>query len=269
MIAREEFRPATDVSPVAFNDDLIVEGTTRRVVNELNTFFSKDRLEAAARDNERQRLARELHDGVLQSLAGAALKLHALSHTTEAWPDSVRVRLQELEALLREQQGELRTWIDTLKPPSPAAMASQADMDTALRTLCESVSQCGVRVALGVPLPGTVPRRVGDQIYRLVQEGLSNAVRHAQAQTVRVDLFLMSDRVRLVITDDGCGFPFHGAFDLQALNLRGWGPVSIKERVAALKGELTLTSSPAGTRLTITLPRLGAATATKPPLPVR
>jgi signal transduction histidine kinase len=137
-------------------------------------------------------------------------------------------------------------------------MASHADMETALRTLCDSVAECGVRVLLRVPIAGSIPRRVGDQIYRLVQEGLSNAIRHAQATTLRVDLFLLPHRIQLVVADDGRGFPFQGTYNLQTLNARGLGPVSIKERVATLKGELTLVSSADGSRLTIALPRMRA-----------
>jgi len=256
VITREEVTPASpELSPIEFHDTVMVEGTAQRVVKDLHTFFSKGRLEAVAREGERQRLARELHDGVLQALAGAALQLHALSAAGDAWPDSVCGRLKDLEALLVEQQSELRGLIETLKPPTPVAMATHVDMQSALRTLCDSVSRCGVRVHLSVPLEGSIPRRLGDQIYRLVQEGLSNAVRHSKASSVRVDLFLLAERVRLVITDDGCGFPFQGSFDLKSLNLRSLGPVSIKERVASQRGELLLDSAPTGSRLTIILPR--------------
>jgi signal transduction histidine kinase len=273
VIARQEMPAApTPSSPVAFHDDVIVEGTTRRVVDELNTFYSRERLHAAARESERHRLARELHDGVLQSLTGAALRLRALSNASVAWPDSVRTRLQDLEALIVEQQRELRGWIETLKPPTPAAMASCADMERALRALCDSTSQCGTPVRCIVPLAGAIPRYLGDQIYRLVQEGISNAVRHAEAKLIQVELHISPDRVRLVIADDGCGFPFQGSFDLKTLNARALGPASIRERVAVLQGGLMLLSTTGGSRLTITLPRARLAETTmgvptrKPPL---
>jgi len=162
-----------------------------------------------------------------------------------------RSRLDALEGRI-QVMAEIHKSLYASEPVSKVEIGSQ------LRTLCDSVAECGVRVLLRVPIAGSIPRRVGDQIYRLVQEGLSNAIRHAQATTLRVDLFLLPHRIQLVVADDGRGFPFQGTYNLQTLNARGLGPVSIKERVATLKGELTLVSSADGSRLTIALPRMRA-----------
>jgi signal transduction histidine kinase len=242
-------------STLTFQEDRMLEGVARQVATDLNTFFSKERLEHAAMEHERLRLARELHDGVLQSLTGVTLQLRQLSRLVEDYPEPVRNRLREVEELMVAEQRELRGWIDALKPPTSADMASKRDMATALGTLCNRVSRWGMRVELIMSEEGTIARTLGDEIYRIVQEALSNAARHARAHAVRIELDLMSDRVGLTIEDDGCGFPFQGQFDLAVLNTRNWGPVSIKERVASLRGDLVLTSTLSGSRIEITLPR--------------
>jgi len=233
----------------------MLEGVARQVATDLNTFFSKERLELAAIKHERLRLARELHDGVLQSLTGATLQLRQLSRLVEEYPESVRNRLREVEELMVSEQRELRGWIETLKPVTSAAMASKTEVAMALGALCDRVSRWGMRVELHLSEGGSVARTLGDEIYRIVQEGLSNAARHARAHDTRVDLDLEGECIRLVVEDNGCGFPFQGRYALAALNARNWGPVSIKERVVSLQGDLVLTSTLSGSRIEITLPR--------------
>ena len=249
-------------STLSFQEDRMLEGVARQVVTDLNTFFSKEAIERAATVHERLRLARELHDGVLQSLTGVTLQLRQLSRLVEEYPEPVRNRLREVEELMAAEQRELRGWIEALKPMTSAVMASKTEMATALGALCDRVSRWGMRVDL-IMSDGTVARTLGDEIYRIVQEALSNAARHARAHAARIELDMMADRVRLTIEDDGCGFPFQGQFDLAALNTRNWGPVSIKERVASLRGDLVLTSTLSGSRIEITMPRQRALSDTE------
>jgi len=232
----------------------MLEGLARQVVTDLNTFFSKDGLERSALEHERLRLARELHDGVLQSLTGVALRLRALSKLVEDYPKPVRDRLLEVEEMMLTEQRELRVWIEGLRPMTRVAMATRVDIVGALTPLCNRFSRWGLRVELKIPEHVAIPRSLGDQIYRLVQEGLSNASRHAFAHLVRVELTMMRDKIGLVMEDDGCGFQRRGRYDLEKLNAQNWGPVSIKERVAAMRGDLVLTSTISGSRIEITLP---------------
>jgi len=123
-----------------------------------------------------------------------------------------------------------------------------------LDTLCRRVMLWGPRVELTGPTEGAISRTLGDQVYRLVEESLSNVARHAHAQVARVEIRISANDVRIVVEDDGCGFPYHGRYDLAALNSRGLGPVSLKERVGSLDGGLVLTSTLSGSRLDISLP---------------
>jgi signal transduction histidine kinase len=90
--------------------------------------------------------------------------------------------------------------------------------------------------------------------YRIAQESIVNAARHADASVIDVTLSRREQEVRLRISDDGRGFPFQGTFDLAALNGINDGPLTLKERIAELGGDLILTSTDTGTELLITLP---------------
>ena len=96
---------------------------------------------------------------------------------------------------------------------------------------------------------------LSDELYRVVQEGVVNAARHADASTIRVSLSLDDGCASLTIADDGKGFPFSGVYDLAALGRMDRGPVTPRERVAELRGNLTLSSATnVGTELVITVP---------------
>ena len=236
-------------------DDRILEGAGRQATAEVNRFFSKDRLEL----DERLRLARELHDGVLQSLTGAALQLQAISRLIDIDPKKAQEHLRAVGELIAGEQRELRRWIERLQPSASASIATAADLAAALEKVRERAEwQWGYRVDLSVNGDGTVPRSLGDEIYRIVQEALTNAGRHARTHVVRarVTLGADSDPVRIIVSDEGCGFPFRGRFELSELTARRIGPRSVRERVALLGGELVLTSELAGSQLDISLPRV-------------
>jgi signal transduction histidine kinase len=157
-----------------FQEERLLEGVAREVVADIGRFFSKDRVQRAAMQDERVRLARELHDGVLQSLTGAALQLEALSRLVEADPKAARERLRNIEELITEEQRELRSWIQKLKPATTMSTASRVDLSAALEKLCQRVQRdWGLHVVLTTDGRGAIPRTLGDEIYRLVQEALT------------------------------------------------------------------------------------------------
>ena len=244
--------------PALFLDEArILEGGGRQVMADVNRFFSKERLEQAAAQDERLRLARELHDGLLQSLSGTALQLEALSRLIEVDPRTACDRLRGIQQLIAEGQRELRGWIEKLQSPAPGSLASSGELAAALEKLRERTEwQWALRIELRVDGRRAVPRLLGDEIYRLVQEALTNIGRHARASLARVAIKLGggSGPVLIAVSDDGCGFPFRGRFDLAELKRRSIGPKSLRERVGALRGELVLTSELSGSRLQISLP---------------
>jgi signal transduction histidine kinase len=239
---------------ISTQEDVMLEGVARQVAD-INQMFSRERLERAAAQDERLRLARELHDGVLQSLTGATLQLEALSRLIDEDPRAAQKRLRDIEGLVMEEQRELRNWIQKLHPAPVAAMASKGDLTEALETLCRRIERYWeLQVRLTVSERAPVPRTLGDEIYRLVQEALSNIARHAHAEVGCVDVATFIDHVRIIVADDGYGFPFRGRYDLATLTAEKLGPMSLKERVTSLQGDLVLTSTASGSLVEIILP---------------
>ena len=246
-----------DTNRLFSHESRILEDTGRQVMADVNRFFSKERLEQAAMQDERVRLARELHDGVLQSLSAAALQLEAMSRLIDLDPGAARDRLKDIEKLIAEEQRELRHWIRKLQPAVAPSIATGSDLAAVLEKLRQRAEwQWGVRVELAVDSRGAVPRLLGDEIYRIVQEALTNVGRHARASRIRVvvKLGLGGTPVRITVADDGCGFAFRGRYDLAQLQEKQLGPRSLRERVAALRGELVVSSELSGSQLDISLP---------------
>ena len=99
-----------------------------------------------------------------------------------------------------------------------------------------------------------VTQALGMETFRMVAEAVANSAKHGQATTIRVDLFTREDRLRIVVVDDGIGFPFRGRYNLPTLLERQIGPGVLGERVAALNGEMVVESTEEGSRVEIALP---------------
>jgi signal transduction histidine kinase len=239
------------------SDDLILgEIVARQVIADMNELFMQQRLQQAAAMAERLRLARDLHDGLLQSLTGVAFQLEIAHRLLEADPQAARERLQDMQRQIAAEQCSLRVFIEELKPVPHILMHSESNLAACLEELGQRIErQWGLSVAVTVEPPKEpLPDLFRHEIYHLVQEALINAARHAQASVARVQLGTQDEQVHIVIADDGHGYPFHGRYDLAALTAMQLGPVSLQERVMALRGELMITSTESGTRLEITLP---------------
>lgn len=204
---------------------------------------------------ERARLVRELHDGILQALSGATLQLEFIAGLIDSQPWVAKQRLRKIRQVLNEEQRELRKWVGDVRPVDGDARNPAADLAEILRRLCRRAEQqYALTVELRPPTSGVFSPALGGHICRIAQEGLTNIGRHALARTACLDVHIDATNVRIVIRDDGIGFPFHGTFDLAELVREDIGPRSLKERVVSLRGSLTLTSELSGSRLNITLP---------------
>lgn len=214
-----------------------------------------ERMRDGAAVEERVRLARDLHDGVLQSLTGIALRVAASRRLLAEAPEEAERQLEELQRMLTVEQRDLRFFIQDLEPPPEG----QPEFDLAQR-LAELVRRVEQEWQLAVhldagPLDEELPESAERDLYFIVREALVNAVRHGEARRVDVRLSRESaDRLRLEIEDDGHGFPRQGRFDQDELSASGSGPRSLRERVVARGGTLVLDSGPGGARLEIEVP---------------
>jgi signal transduction histidine kinase len=247
--------PSTPKTEFAVRDKVLLQGDADLLVADTKRFFSKQRLELSAARDERSKISREIHDGVLQVLTAVSLKLASLSRLISSDPKSALMLTLELDDLVSTEQHALRTWLAQDGETAPVAMTSASDLSKALEALCRRAeSQWGLRVELMHGPQRAVPRLIADHVYRIVQEAMANAGKHARAAHVRVRLRIKSDDVLVVVTDDGLGFPFRGQYDLALLHMRGIGPRSLMQRVDSLHGGLLLTSTSSGSTLEITLP---------------
>jgi len=213
-----------------------------------------DRRRAAA-EEERISLARDLHDGLLQSLTAMALKLEEVRGLVDDEPLLAQKRLLTIQRLIAAEQRHLRFFIRHLKPfasPEP-----DASLDARLELLGQRIElEWGLSVDLqGARVGPPLSPDLSDELYYLISEALVNAARHANASTVRVELGVRETDIGIVIADNGHGFPFHGRYSHDALKASQAGPVTLGERVDALRGVLTIDSSDRGARVEIVVPR--------------
>jgi len=190
----------------------------------------------AAREEERADLARELHDGVIQDLIGLRYRLEALQEEGE-----VR-QAGEAYAQAGVLVDELRRLCSNLRPSA----LDQLGLAAALQTLAREVTTRGLPVEVHLENVA-LPDKVAIGLYRIGQEALSNAWRHAWASKAMVTLMREGDEVVLIVTDDGRGFDPAAARGHD----RRFGLLGMSERAEALGGYLTIESAPGqGTRVT-------------------
>ena len=243
--------PRTDLP---FGETVLLQGDADFVAADTRRFFSKQRVERAAADGERQRVGREVHDGALQALTGVSLQLSALATLIASDPTAAIALVRNLEQLVSNEQRALRGWLSQQAQSAPLATTSGQQLSSALAALClRAESQWGLRIEFREGVHRAIPQALGEHVYRIVQEAIANVGKHAHATHVVVQLRASVSEMQIIATDDGAGFPFRGEFDLADLQQRGVGPRSLLQRVASLNGELRLTSTLSGSRIDIRL----------------
>lgn len=230
----------------------------RLIATRLDHFHLTDQIRRGAVAEDRIRVARDLHDSVLQSLTGVALQLRTLPKVMTRDPEAARQRIAEIEDTIRGGQRELRGFIEELNPER-SAVPTAGDLDTRIATLAERFSkqwQLDVDYEID-PMVQYVGDPLRLEIYSIVSEAVANSAKHADARKVIVRIGADATDVRIRIQDDGHGFPFHGRYDLPRLVEARRGPVTLKERVSSLGGEMVIDSSTRGADVDITIPIRG------------
>lgn len=235
---------------------LAVEGIARDISQHVRARERLRELTARltnAHEEERRRIAHELHDEVGQALTIAKMRMQMARNALPDDADDVRDRLEMLDDLIRETLQDVRALSHELRPP----LLDEMGWEPALESLCESFSQ---RTGLPVTFlsPGDYQRMTPDAelvAYRVVQEALTNTVRHAQASEAIVRAVMHDDRLDVTIEDDGVGFDVDALMQTDYANV-GIGLLGMRERVDTVGGELDLNTAPGrGTRIHLVLPR--------------
>jgi two-component system NarL family sensor kinase len=195
-------------------------------------------------DRERRRLAQAVHEGPVQALAGVAWRLSAAARGA---PSPLRGELDETASDARRAQRELRTLLVSLHPPNLARVGLRAALSDAAAPLREA----GVDVELDLPALDLEPDAEA-LVYRVAEEGLRNAQRHAGATHVEVRLRRGDGQARLRVRDDGRGFTDDELTGRHAVGHRGLA--LLRDLAADAGGDLTLESSPGnGTTMELVL----------------
>jgi signal transduction histidine kinase len=242
-------------------DELVLSDiVAHQVVADMDQFYLSRRLQQVAVTEERLRLARNLHDGLLQSLTGMSLQMAAVRRLLDENLHAAQDHLQEIQRLIAEEQRDLRFLVRELKSATLDASGADFSLATRLEAVSEQIErQWGLRVELGMKLPEPqLPTELAHEIYYIVHEALVNAARHACASTVCAEIELQNDHVRITVADNGRGFPFRGRYTLAALMSLQLGPVMLRDRIASLGGTLALDSTATGSCLAICLPLASA-----------
>ena len=197
---------------------------------------------------ERQRLARELHDSVTQALYSVTLYADAarMAFSAEKW-DTLERNLQEVRNMSREAMYDMRLLVFELRP----FMLETEGLVSALRARLAAVEgRSGLKTEVLVEEERRLPIKIEEELYRIAQEALNNVVKHAGATQVQIQLKYHENTVSLEMNDDGRGFEPETAHQSGGFGLQG-----IHERVQQLGGSLNIESAPLrGTRLSVRIP---------------
>lgn len=197
---------------------------------------------------ERQHLARELHDSVTQALYSVTLYADAglLAFSRKQW-GALERNLNEVRTMAREAMYDMRLLVFELRPLE----LEKEGLSSALRARLAAVeSRTGLKTEVLAEGERRLQPGVEELIYRIAQESLNNVVKHAKASHVQIRLKYDEDVVRLEVIDDGLGFDPENARQRGGVGLQG-----IQERVQKSRGHLEIESAPGkGTRLTVTIP---------------
>ena len=230
-----------------------LESIAQHIGPALENIFLLRHLRARAIEAERSRIARDLHDGILQTLLSIEIQLDVLRRRVPATPEQAASALANLQQTVRNEAAELRQTVTDLRP----LRVQSADLVDLMRGFAERYRNEST-IALDLLIDSTqlrAPDRVCREIFQIYREALNNIKKHAKASHVVVKLSQDDSRLLLVVDDNGEGFSFAGKFTGDELDRLRLGPISIKERSRTVNGVLTVESNPGhGARLTIEVP---------------
>lgn len=216
----------------------------RQVGRQMEIISTKLRAEAVS--DERDRMARELHDTLEQQLSGVALQLDGLDHVFQKEPERASSSLQLARKMLRHTRIEARRSVWDLR----SKVLEQEGLAAALRAMAEGASTKGPAITVEVSgYPPRLPAGVEFHLLRIAQEATTNAIKHSGSPSVAIRLTIDADLVSLEISDRGCGFD--PALS-RSTRHDGFGMLGMRERAEKIAGRLTVESSrETGTTVTI------------------
>ncbi len=228
-------------------DQTLVERFARHAGIAIDNARLSERVQALAVVEERERIGRDLHDGIIQRMYGVALGLDDVAELATRNPAAAGKRIDRAIDALHAAIAEIRTFIYGLRP----GLDSQGSLGSALESLAEE-TRLNTTTRIEVTAPGVagLSPMVRGELLSIAREALSNVIRHANAAQVTIEVAAAGGELRLEVADDGSGF------DATAPAEEGHqGLINMRRRAESLGGGLQVESAPgAGTRIIITLP---------------
>lgn len=224
----------------------------RQVSNSLDQLHLSEQIRSLAVSEDRIKLARDLHDGVLQSLTGIRLHVQELA---DGQASPLKQQLAGIERAIAGEQRELRLFIDNVRseipPESHAGDLAQGLEEMRRRLGIEWKTPISIRLTPPAPM---VSPAICQTLKLMIHEAVINALQHAHPSRVSVDVQAGdTSQVRIIVSDDGRGFPFTGRLEHDALVLSHAAPKSLRDRVVALGGRMAVESGPGGASVEILL----------------
>lgn len=219
----------------------------------------------ASKEYERKALAAELHDQTLAELAGLAVELGFLAHQVSGYSDELKQSVDQLRERLKDTDQGLRWIVQGIFPPVLTIMGLLPAVNSYLSDISGRPVASEHPIEVRLTATGFDKDRLDENLeislYRVIQQGLTNVIQHAQARNVVIDLNWANGEVKLVLTDDGVGFDVMNPKESQ---LTGhYGLANLKHRIEKHLGRMEITSQPGeGTTLLAKIPIIGAESGT-------
>jgi signal transduction histidine kinase len=242
-----------DPARLAAGDLRFLQELARQASPAVSNVYLLRRLRQRAGAVERARVARELHDGAIQSLIAVEMQVDVLRKQSGAQPARLESEMGRIQKLLREEVLKLR---DLMQKTKPLAV----DGNNLVEFLHDAVNKFSRETGIAANFVAdtqvvSLQPRVCREVARIAQEALVNVRKHSSARAVVVNLGHNNNSWTMSVEDDGCGFGFEGQLANEELMSGSQGPAVIKERVKTINGELRIDSAPGrGSRLEIRVP---------------
>jgi two-component system sensor histidine kinase DegS len=206
-----------------------------------------------AQEEERQRVARDIHDGPAQLMSNVVLKAEICERLIDVDLDKTREELRNLKKTVRDSLQDVRKIIYNLRPMSLDDLGLVPTLQRYILTFQE---ESGISVSFQTKgAAADVKPVISITVFRIVQEAINNISKHAKARSAVINLEFTDNELRLYINDDGIGFQTDKLKQKSEDISSGFGLSSMKERVELLNGEMSINTEPGrGTRLNIVLP---------------
>lgn len=205
-----------------------------------------------AQENERKRIARDIHDGPAQLMANSVMKADIVEKIIRKDFERGMLELEELKGHVRRALKEVRDIIFDLRPMT----LDDLGLNPTIERLADSLKDIGFKIELQLkPMPTNMDSMMSVAAYRVIQESLNNIRKHAKAKNVRIAVEYGTKYMRLMIADDGIGFDVEETLERIKISGASYGLFGMQERIKQLQGDINILSEKEkGTVYTIRLP---------------